>query len=424
MLIVSFFLFSFLFFFDFFFLFLTLVVGLFLLYFSHGGGLDGGFIHDDIRVILVFLSLFIFVFSMLSMDLGLLGNFLFWLMLVLILSRFLLDHYLGFYIIFEIVFVIMFYFLLNWGKRAERFHASFYILFYTLIFSLPFLVYIISAKFSYSRNFSCLFSFSFSGWFWVFVLFLFSVKLPLFGLHLWLPKAHVEAPVSGSMLLAGVLLKLGGYGLARFLPLLGAVVSFYSFLVSFLFYLGLFSIFYVSLICLRQIDLKIIIAYSSVVHIGVVFLGLFRWNLLGLGGSILIMVAHGFVSSFLFYGITECYILKHSRRVIVLKGIISFSPIFCLFWFLGCFLNLRVPPFIGFFSEILVIRRISFLSFLDWFFLGIGLLVVGFYCVFMYLRLGHGYSSLNFRSPFSLKFFLLGFSHFFFAIVFPLLMFF
>jgi NADH-ubiquinone oxidoreductase chain 4 len=157
------------------------------------------------------------------------------------------------------------------------------------------------------------------------------VKLPMLGFHLWLPKAHVEAPVLGSMILAGILLKLGGYGIFRFFPILIVLNYSLRIFICIFFYIGLLGRVVMSLICLRQVDLKILIAYSSVVHISVIILGLVRFSVRGLNGSFLIIVAHGFISPLLFYLIRFLYENLHSRSIIVLKGVILSAPLYCLF---------------------------------------------------------------------------------------------
>ena len=145
-----------------------------------------------------------------------------------------------------------------------------------------------------------------------------------------MPKAHVEAPVAGSIILAGVLLKLVGYGIFRFFPVVGELSYSNRVFLNYLFYVGLYGGVFVSLLCVRQIDLKIMIAYSSVVHMSVMVLGFLSFTSWGVYGSVMIIVAHGFISPIMFYLITYIYDFKHSRRIMVLKGVLLVSPLFCI----------------------------------------------------------------------------------------------
>nr|AYN50443.1 NADH dehydrogenase subunit 4 [Dichotrachelus manueli] len=261
-----------------------------------------------------------------------------------------------FYLFFEISLIPTLILIIGWGYQPERISAGVYLLFYTLLVSLPMMV---SLFYLYKIFYSLEFYF-----FWnsidSFILYyctnmVFLVKIPMFFLHLWLPKAHVEAPISGSMILAGIMLKLGGYGLLRMMKLflkIGLKINIFIIMVSLLGGLT------VSLICIRQSDIKSLIAYSSVAHMGLALAGIMTMNLWGVCGALSMMLAHGLCSSGLFCLANICYERSLSRSVYLNKGLINIAPNLSLWWFLLCSANMAAPPSFNLLGEILLFNSL------------------------------------------------------------------
>nr|YP_008379288.1 NADH dehydrogenase subunit 4 [Nautilocaris saintlaurentae]AGS12708.1 NADH dehydrogenase subunit 4 [Nautilocaris saintlaurentae] len=319
------------------------------------------------------------------------------LLLSLVLTFSCLD-YLMFYVCFESSLIPTLILILGWGYQPERLQAGIYMLFYTLFASLPLLVSLISLyKMEGTLTISLVSTVEGSGmilsiWY-VCTVFAFIVKLPMFMVHLWLPKAHVEAPVAGSMILAGVLLKLGGYGLIRVLPLFAGVSKgFVSVWIS----VGVIGGVIVSFICLRQTDIKALIAYSSVAHMGLVLCGLMLFSWWGLGGAVSVMVGHGLCSSGLFCLANMAYERVGSRSLLVSKGLLNFMPSMALWWFLLSAGNMAAPPTLNLLGEISLI--ISVVSWSKVSILAVGLLSFfsAAYTLYMYSLSQHGkyFSSL------------------------------
>nr|UEK25854.1 NADH dehydrogenase subunit 4 [Pachygrapsus fakaravensis] len=315
--------------------------------------------------------------------------------LVLLFSLFIAFsslNYLLFYISFEMSLIPTLILILGWGYQPERIQAGIYMLFYTLTLSLPLLG---SLLYVYSKEGSLMFMLSssvvdssFSSVILYFSMVLaFLVKLPMYMLHLWLPKAHVEAPVAGSMILAGVLLKLGGYGLIRVLSLVQSMSMTFCWLwVS----VSLMGGVMVSLLCMRQVDMKSLIAYSSVVHMSMVLAGLMIFSWWGLMGAVVVMVGHGLCSSGLFCLANMVYERVGSRSLMISKGLLSFMPSMGLWWFLLSVGNMAAPPTLNLFGEIsLIVSLVSWskLSILSLIFLSF---FSAAYTIYMYSLSQHG----------------------------------
>nr|AND96546.1 NADH deshydrogenase subunit 4 [Caccobius nigritulus] len=261
-----------------------------------------------------------------------------------------------FYLFFEMSLIPTLILIVGWGYQPERLQAGIYMLFYTLLVSLPMMISI----FYYYENFFSLNFFFINCMYMNVYMYMcmnmaFFIKMPMYFVHLWLPKAHVEAPVSGSMILAGVLLKLGGYGLMRLMLIfmeIGMKINIIFILISM--YGGIL----VSLICIRQIDIKSLIAYSSVAHMGLVLGGIMTISYWGMCGALVMMLAHGLCSSGLFCLANMNYERFLSRSMFLNKGMINLIPSMSLWWFLLSSSNMAAPPSLNLLGEIMLINSL------------------------------------------------------------------
>ena len=326
--------------------------------------------------------------------------FLLVILTLVLLICFSVSNIFSFYILFELSLIPTALLIICWGYQPERVTATIYLLLYTITFSLPLLLAIINFSSKVLRNSFSLSSFIYSSYSSPFLItlcfiFAFLVKLPIFLLHLWLPKAHVEAPVAGSIILAGVLLKLGSYGLLRIIPI--APLS-QTNLPLLLVTLSLIGAVVTSLICTQQTDIKRLIAYASVAHIGLLLVGTLLLSTWGWTGAILIMIAHGIASSGLFALANYSYIITQTRNIFIIKGLLSFVPAISLWWFIFLALNLAAPPSLNFAREIFLITATLPTIRFSAFPIIIIIILSAAYSIILYTSLNHGQSS-SFLSP-------------------------
>nr|YP_009058781.1 NADH dehydrogenase subunit 4 [Plexippus paykulli]AIM52647.1 NADH dehydrogenase subunit 4 [Plexippus paykulli] len=277
------------------------------------------------------------------------------LIMITLLMTFFSKNMLMFYIMFELVLIPTMILITMNGKQPERLQASIYLIIYTVTASLPLLMTIIFTHYNNSFMFSSISMLKFS--MVIFIMMAFLVKMPMYLTHLWLPKAHVEAPLEGSMILAAVLLKLGGYGIIRFMPLCISTINKINFWIISISLIGATA---TSMNCIRQKDLKSLIAYSSVAHMGFVLTGLFTLNYIGLMGSITMMIAHGLASSALFLLVNDLYYKYHSRNILMFKGLLTLMPNITFWWFMFMALNISAPPTINTLSEIMMMSSLIY----------------------------------------------------------------
>lgn len=322
------------------------------------------------------------------------------LLLVLVIFFLSLDLII-FYLIFEVRLIPTFFLILYWGRNPERIRASYYLILYILMISFPLLFYIFkiymySFRFRFMIVIRKLSLMTISFWRYVIIYMAFYIKIPIFFFHIWLPKAHVEAPVYGSIILAGILLKIGRYGLVRLIMIFIKRRILYRYIILRVRIVGGFL---VGVICLVQIDIKSLVAYSSVVHMNVILGALFTLFKLGVFGRYIIIIAHGLCSSGMFY-IVNLYYIRSGRRLLILnKGIMDKITIISLWWFLLCVINFSYPFSINFIREIIILGVLVNWDYLIIVYIGLICFFRGAYSLYLfrYIQHGRGFIEMNFK---------------------------
>nr|QAU53930.1 NADH dehydrogenase subunit 4 [Haemaphysalis longicornis]QTK21818.1 NADH dehydrogenase subunit 4 [Haemaphysalis longicornis]UKG19630.1 NADH dehydrogenase subunit 4 [Haemaphysalis longicornis]UKG19708.1 NADH dehydrogenase subunit 4 [Haemaphysalis longicornis]UKG19721.1 NADH dehydrogenase subunit 4 [Haemaphysalis longicornis] len=371
---------------------ISLFIITFFFYFNNMNMISPFFGIDLMSFMLIMLTIWIsFLMLLASTYLGVSNNknFVFYLsmMMFLLIVCFSVLNLLFFYLFFESVLFPIVMIIFGWGSQPERLQAGFYMLMYTLFGSLPLLVMILVFKTSSLMYLFLEYYLLEMGIFFLLMILGFLVKIPVFFFHLWLPKAHVEAPISGSMILAGVLLKLGIYGIYRFKYFyFNEMMNFNYFLMI----LSLWGSFLVSIYCLFQVDIKSLIAYSSVCHMGIVFSGSINFLFLGSYGSLLLMIGHGLCSSGLFCLANLIYERFFTRSIMMIKGLMKIFPSLSLFWFMFSIVNMSAPLTMNLMGEWLLCIGILKWSLFFIFPIMMMIFMSACYSMYMYSYLNHG----------------------------------
>ena len=318
---------------------------------------------------------------------------LFLLMEFFLIGVFCVLDLLLFYIFFESVLIPMYLIIGIWGSRERKIRAAYFFFLYTLLGSVLMLLSILYIYYQVgTTDFEVLVTFSFSTleqkllWFAFFASF--ATKVPMIPVHLWLPEAHVEAPTAGSVILAGILLKLGTYGFIRFsFPLFPEACFYFA---PFVYTMSVLGIIYTSFTAIRQTDFKRIIAYTSVAHMNLVMVGLFSFNVIGLEGAILQSLSHGFVASALFLLIGVVYDRHHTRMVQYYGGLVHTMPLYILIFLFFTMANIGLPGTGSFVGEFLILAgsfktntTITVLS-------ATGMIIGGCYSLWLFNRIAYG----------------------------------
>nr|AOQ30894.1 NADH dehydrogenase subunit 4 [Pleurobranchaea sp. TY-2016] len=348
---------------------------------------------SSVSALMVFLSCLLCYLSLVASweNLSFLGfNFSISSLCLVLVLAFSSSSVLSFYIFFEISLIPTLILIIGWGYQPERLQAGSYMMMYTVSASLPLLLVLLffSTKLgTLELNILSISSFLVNGPVILVILGAFLVKLPMYGVHLWLPKAHVEAPLAGSMILAGILLKLGGFGIYQMKFSLNLVCDEWSVVIV---SLSLWGGILASLMCMRQMDVKSFVAYSSVGHMSIVIAGLILDSSWGIFSAVVTMMAHGFSSSAMFCLAYFSYKKSFTRNIPYMKGMLQVFPVLSLWWFFFCCINMACPPTLNLLGEMSVVPILWSCSIVFALVMGLMVFFSASYNMYLYSSLNHG----------------------------------
>lgn len=354
---------------------------------------------DGISLPLILLTTFLMPICLLSSWHGVSSRVREFVLAFLVLESFIIGVFCAldamlFYVFFEGMLIPMFLIIGIWGGN-NRIYASYKFFLYTLLGSVLFLLALITLYYQFGTTSipelmekAPMLDVRFQQWLWLAMFASFAVKVPMWPVHTWLPDAHVQAPTAGSVILAGVLLKMGGYGLIRFsLPMLPDASHELAWIV---FTLSVGAVIFTSLIALVQLDMKKLIAYSSVAHMGFVTAGLFAFTIQGIEGAMVQMISHGLVSSALFICVGVVYDRVHSREIARYGGLAKIMPIYAIAFLFFTMASVGLPGTSGFVGEFLVLLGAYLHSSWLAFFLATGLILGATYALMLYRKVVFG----------------------------------
>jgi proton-translocating NADH-quinone oxidoreductase chain M len=321
----------------------------------------------------------------------------------LVIGAFCSLDLLFFYIFFESVLIPMYLIIGIWGSRERKILAAYYFFLYTLLGSSLMLISIVYIFWQVgSTDYELLLAFSFSEFeqtlLWLTFFIAFASKVPMIPFHLWLPEAHVEAPTAGSVLLAGILLKLGTYGFIRFLLPLFPKASF--FFAPFVDTIAVASIIFASFTAIRQTDFKRIIAYTSIAHMNLVILGIFSFNVIGIEGAVLQSLSHGFVASALFLIIGVVYDRHKTRLVKYYSGLALVMPLYTTIFLFFTMANLAFPGTSSFVGELLILLGSFKINTIVTILGATSVITSGVYSLWLFNRIAYGNLKLQYVTKF------------------------
>jgi len=363
-----------------------------------GGGIEYRLGVDGISILFILLTTFLTPLCILSSQTSIKTRMLDYMVAFLILETFMIGVFCAldlvlFYLFFEAVLIPMFIIIGVWGGK-NRVYASYKFFLYTLLGSVLMLAAILWIYYYSGQQLGAATTDmrvltreldipgGIQTWLWLAFFASFAVKMPMWPVHTWLPDAHVEAPTAGSVILAGILLKLGGYGFLRFsLPMFpDASIQF----APLIFWMSVIAIVYTSLVAYRQHDMKKLIAYSSVAHMGFVTMGIFAVNAQGIQGGIFQMLSHGIISGALFFCVGVIYDRMHTREIAFYGGLVKQMPVYAAFLMLFTMANVGLPGTSGFVGEILTMIGVYQVN--PWIALGAatGMILSAVYALYLY----------------------------------------